>query len=218
VAVTERAADTESGRSFRPGSRRRTRIAAGVAIAAVAVAGNVLVYASLDNTSQVVQFVDNVYAGERIASSDVRVIEVDGDITSANLVPADQLGSIVDQYARTFIPSGSLASVYVVQRAPLVAGGTAVVAIAPSGGRIPSGLTERSRIGIVIGEAPDLVQVEGRVVAVDRDDEGAANLSVEVAVADAAVVAAAQDLYIVLLDPGTDPAIATDTSETENGG
>lgn len=215
MAVTERPAETEPGRSFRPGSRRRTRIAAGVAIAAVAVAGNVLVYASLDDTTEVVQFVDNVYAGERIATSDVRVIEVDGDITTANLVPADQLGSIVNQYARTFIPSGSLASIYVVQSAPLVGGGTAVVAVSPSGGRVPSGLTERSRIGVVIGEPPDLVQIEARVVAVDRDDEDTASLSVEVGEADAAVVAAAEDLYVVLLDPGTDPAIVTGDNQPE---
>jgi hypothetical protein len=181
----------------------------------VAVAGNVLVYASLDDTTEVVQFVDNVYAGERVATSDVRIIEVDGDITTANLVPADQLGSIVNQYARTFIPSGSLASVYVVQSAPLVGGGTAVVAVSPSGGRVPTGLTERSRIGVVIGEPPDLVQIEARVVAVDRDDEDTASLSVEVAEADGAVVAAADDLYIVLLDPGTDPAIVTDDAQSE---
>lgn len=218
MAVTERSPDGESGRSFRPASRRRTRIAAGVAIAAVAVAGNVLVYASLEDTTEVVQFVDNIYAGERIASSDVRLVEVDGDITTANLVPADELGSIVDQYARTFIPSGSLASVYIVQSDPLVGIGTAVVAVDPADGRVPSGVTERSRIGIVIGEAPDLVQIEGRVVALDRDDEEGARLSVEIAEADAAVVAAAADPDVVLLDPGVDPATSTDASPAGTGG
>ena len=212
MAVSDPAAEPESARGFRPAARRRTRIAVGVAIAAVAVAGNVLVYASLDDTTEVVQFTDNVHAGERVTGGDVRLIEVDGDITTANLVPADQIGSIVDQYARTFIPSGSLASLYVVQNTPLVSGGMAVVAVAPSGGQLPFGLSERSRVGIVIGEAPDLVQVDGRVVAVSRDDDGAGSLSVEVTEGAAARVAAAEDVYLVLLDPGTDPAVAASTA------
>ena len=112
---------------------------------------------------------------------------------------------------------------YVVQGDPLVGAGSAVVAVAPTGGRLPSGLTERSRVGIVVGEAPDLVQIDGRVVAVNRDDEDAANLSVEVASADAPTVAAAEDVHLVLLDPASDPAIdaASDTdgpATTESGG
>lgn len=202
-------AEPAAGRGFRPASRRRTRIAAGVAVAAIAVAGNTWVYASLDDSTEVVQFVDNVRAGELISRGDVRTVEIGDDITSANLVPADQIGTIVNQYARTFIPSGSLASVYVVQSDPLVGSGTAVVAVAPSGGLLPSGLTERSRVSVVVGEAPELLQVEGRVVRVDRDDDGPTSLSVEVAEVDAALVAAADDLHVVLLDPGDDPAIDT---------
>lgn len=200
-------AEAPSGRGFRPGSRRRTRIAAGVAVAAIAVAGNTWVYASLGGSTEVVQFIDNVRAGELISTGDLRTIEIGDDITSANLVPADQIGTIVNQYARTFIPSGSLASVYLVQGDPLVGSGTAVVAVAPSGGLLPSGLTERSRVGVVVGEAPELVQVDGRVVLVDREDDGATRLSVEVPEADAATVASADDVHVVLLDPGDDPAI-----------
>ena len=193
-------------RGFRPGSRRRARIAGGVAIAAVAVAGNVLVYSSLQDSTEVVQFVDNVAAGELISTADVRIVEIDGDVTSANLVPADDIDAIVNRYARTFIPSGSLASTFVVQSAPLVGPGTAVVAVTPSGDLIPQGLTERSRVQLVFGgEAPTLV--EARVVAVERDESAGANsLSVEVAEADAPVVAAAEELHVVLLDPGVDPA------------
>lgn len=191
-------------RGFRPGSRRRARIAAGVAIAAVAVLANVLIYTSLSDSTQVVQFVDNIRAGERIAGNDVRLVEVDGDVAGANLVPADQLGSIVDQYARTFIPSGSLASVFVVQSDPLVTPGTAVVAVAPADDLVPAGITERSRIRLVL---PDGSGVEGRVVSIERDDAGGASaLSVEVAEADAAVVAGGDDFIVALLDPQVDPA------------
>lgn len=197
---------SEPARGFRPGSRRRARIAAGVAIAAVAVAGNVLVYSSLQDSTEVVQFVDNVAAGELISSADVRIVELDGDVTAANLVPADQIGSIVDQYARTFIPSGSLASTFVVQPNPLVGPGTAVVAVTPSGNLIPQGLTERSRVQLVLG-GESVTLVEARVVAVEPDESaGASSMSVEVPEADAPIVAAAEELHVVLLDPAVDPA------------
>ena len=198
--------DRPEAHGFRPASRRRARIAAGVAIAAVAVAGNVAIYVSLDDSTEVVQFVDNVAAGELIGSDDVRTVEVGGDVATANLVPADQLGSIVNQYARTFIPSGSLASPYVVQSQPLVSPGTAVVAVTPADDLVPRGLTERSHVQLVLdGDPPTLV--EARVVAVHRDDGGrASSLSVEVAEADAPTVAAAGELHVVLLDPGSDPA------------
>ncbi len=191
-------------RGFRPGSRRRARIAAGVAIAAAAVLANVLIYTSLSDTTEVVQFVDNVRAGERIGSADVRLVEVDGDVAGADLVTADQLGSIVNQYARTFIPSGSLASVYVVQPDPLVTAGTAVVAVAPADGLVPTGITERSRVRLVL---PDGGGIEGRVVSIARNDVGGADsLSVEVAEADAAIVAGGDDFLVALLDPQVDPA------------
>ena len=196
-------ADGEA-RGFRPGSRRRARIAAGVAIAAAAVLANVLIYTSLSDSTEVVQFVDNVRAGERIGSADVRLVEVDGDVAGADLVTADQLGSIVNQYARTFIPSGSLASVYVVQSDPLVTAGTAVVAVAPADGLVPTGITERSRVRLVL---PDGGGVEGRVVSIVRNDAGGADsLSVEVAEADAAIVAGGDDFLVALLDPQVDPA------------
>lgn len=204
-------ASTAPGRGFRPGSRRRARIAAGVAIAAVAVAGNVLVYTSLDDTTEVLQFVRNIDAGDRIDATDVRVVELGGDLTSATLVPADQLGLVVNHYARTYIPSGSLASTFVVQPDPVVGEGTAVVAVSPDGGRLPRGVTRRSRVLLVIdGDAP--TTVEARVVSADDDGE----LSVEVAEVDAVSVAAAGSVHVVLLDPGLDPATSV-TGEVEDG-
>lgn len=194
-------------RGFRPGSRRRARIAGGVALAAAAVGGNVLVYSSLDDPTEVVQFVSNIDAGERIGPDDVRVIELDGDLATANLVPADQAGLIVDQYARTYIPSGSLASVFVVQAAPLVSPGTAIVAVAPEGGRLPRGIQERSRVLLADADADadSGRTVEARVVAVPDED---GPLSVEVAVDDAALLAAAESVAVILLEPGVDPATA----------
>lgn len=188
-------------RGFRPGSRRRARIAGGVALAAAAVGGNVLVYSSLDDPTEVVQFVSNIDAGEQIGADDVRIIELDGDLATANLVPADQVSVIVNQYARTYIPSGSLASVFVVQGSPLVSPGTAVVAVAPEGDRLPRGIQARSRV--LLADADSSAAVEARVVAVP--EEGGA-LSVEVALADAATIATADSVVVVLLQPGADPA------------
>ncbi|MEZ5298220.1 MAG: SAF domain-containing protein [Ilumatobacteraceae bacterium] len=205
MTVDDRADVRADVRGFRPGSRRRARIAAGVAIAAGAVLANVLIYTSLDDTTEVVQFVDNVRAGELIGSDDVRLVEIDTGVDGADLVTADELGRIVNQYARTFIPSGSLASVYLVQPDPLVTPGTAVVAVSPDDGLIPTGITERSRVRLVLGEAE--ATVDGRVVSIDRDDAGGArSLSVEVAEADAPRVASAAELAVTLLDPQSDPA------------
>lgn len=208
MAMTDRAPRTDdaAARGFRPGSRRRARIAAGAAIAAAAVGGNVLVYSSLNDTVEVVQFADNVNAGDQIASDDVRIVEFDGDVASANLVRADRIGTVVGQYARTFIPSGSLASPFVVQSGPLVAEGSAVVAISPAGNLLPRGVGERSRVQLVLGTG-ELVLVDGRVVSVNRTESGgAASLSVEVAPADAPRVAAAETIHVVLLEPDVDPA------------
>jgi hypothetical protein len=197
-----------AARGFRPGSRRRARIAAGAAIAAAAVGGNVLVYSSLNDTIEVVQFADNVNAGDRIASADVRVVEFKGDIASANLVRADQIGLIVNQYARTFIPSGSLASPFVVQSGPLVTEGSAVVAVSPAGNLLPRGVSERSHVQLVLG-SDELTLVDGRVVSVNRSEGvGATSLSVEVTTVDAPRVAAADTIHVVLLEPDVDPATA----------
>ncbi len=194
------------GRGFRPGSRRRARIAAGVAVAAAAIGGNVLVYASLSDTTSVVQFVDNVAAGDQITHDDVRIVEVDGDVEAASFVPADQIGSIVAHYARTFIPSGTMASRFVVQSSPLVTPGSAIVAVTPDRNLVPEGLTERSLVRLVIGE-DELTLVDARIVAIDRNDTGGAvSLSVEVHEPDAPTVASADQLRIVLLDPDVDAA------------
>jgi hypothetical protein len=208
-------ADAEP-RGFRPASRRRVRIATGVALAAVAIGGNVLVYSALDDTTEVLQVVRNVRAGDAITSDDLRVVEVDLDPT-VPVVEADDIGLVVGRYARVFIASGTLMVPQLVQSAPLVTVGAGVVAVEVRPSRVPSGLVERSRVMLVV--VPDDADVDpfvttGRVVARGTDVDGVsgvAALSVEVAEADAARVAAADDVRVVLLDPGVDPA-------TEQGG
>ncbi len=83
-------------RGFRPTSRRRARIAAGAVLAAVAIGGNVLLYSSLDDQTEVLQVVRNVRAGETVTSDDLRIVEVDVD-PSVPVVEADDIGLVVNQ-------------------------------------------------------------------------------------------------------------------------
>lgn len=197
---------------FRPTSRRRSRIAAGAMLAAVAIGGNVLLYASLDDTTAVLQLTDNIRAGEQITMADLRTVEVEVDPTVPT-VAADDLALVVGQYATTYIAAGSLLFDGLVQARPLVTSDAGVVAVEVAPTRLPAGLLERSRVQVVIVRDDDLTVVEARVVAIGRNAEGggSGSLSVEVAIGDAAAVAAAGDVRIVLVDPATDPV-------TEEGG
>lgn len=199
-------------KGFRPASRRRARIAGGAALAAVAIGGNVLVYASLDDRTEVLQVVTDIAAGEVVTADDLRIVEVDVDPT-VPVVAAEDIGLVVDHHARVHLSSGTLLSPLVVQPAPLVAAGTAVVAVEIRPTQVPSGVRERSLLELVVlsagDPAGDELRTRARAVTRPADVEGVSGLvsmSVEVAVDDAARVAAADEIRIVLLEPGIDPA------------
>jgi len=202
-----------AARGFRPISRRRARVAAGVALAAAAIGGNVLIYTSINQSTEVVQLVTNVRAGEQISVADLRIVEADLDPTVPS-VAAVNLSSLVGQYARTYLPAGSLIIPQVVQPNPLVGAGNGVVAIVVSGGGTPAGLIERSRVQLVYGEGDAMVVVEGRVVArgAGTGDVADEELTVEVPVDAAAALAAADDVRVVLLDADVDPALPATAS------
>lgn len=213
----------ERSRGFRPMSRRRARIAAGAALAAVGVGGNVLVYSSLGDTQEVLQVTSDIRPGELLTAADMRVVAVDLDPT-VPVLPASQLAAVVNQYARVYIASGTLLVDTFVQPRPLVSDGHDVVAVEIRATRVPAGLRERSLVMLVIpaagsvaGEGVSTALVQGRVVSrgelgAESSGSGAAivTLSVEVPIADAAVVAAADDVRVALLDPGVDEAIEAD--------
>ncbi len=202
----EASAERGQPRGFRPASRRRSRVAAGAALAAVAIGGNVLLYTTLDDKTEVLQLVANVRAGERVTSADLRIVEVDLDPTIPS-VAADDIGVVVDQFARVFLPSGSLIYPGLVQAEPLVSDGAGVVAVQVTPTLQPAGLTTRSQVLLVIGDADELRTISARVVRLGSTDGGdAGSLSVEVPVADGPIVAAAGDVRLVLIDPGTDAA------------
>lgn len=176
----------------------------------MAIGGNVLVYASLDRSTEVVQLVANVRAGDQISAADLRIVEADLDPTVPSVAGAD-LGALVGQYARTYLPAGSLIIPQVVQPSPLVSAGSGVVAVVATGGGIPAGLIERSRVQLVYSEGDALNVVEGRVVSrgmpTSTGDVADGALTVEVAADAAAALAAADDVRVVLLDGDVDPAL-----------
>jgi SAF domain len=200
-------------RGFRPTSRRRSRIAAGVALGAVAVAGNVLVYSSLDDRQAVLQVVRDIPAGTQISAADLRPVAVAVD-ASVRTVPADLLDATAGRYARVRLVAGSLLVHEALQDEPLVARDAAVVAVQVPSGQVPTGTRERSRVELVLPRDDNVddtepVVVTGRLVGLPTEPEsvtGLVSLSVEVAIADVPSVAGAESVGIALLGPGTDPA------------
>ncbi len=211
-------ADRAEARGFRPASRRRSRLAAGAILAAIAIGGNVLLYASLDDTTEVLQLVRNVRAGEVVTSDDLRIVDVDLDPT-VPAVAADDIALVVNRYARVYLPSGTLIFDQLVQPTPLVSDGAGVVAVEIRATRVPAGLSTRSQVLVVVVEegSSELFVTDGRVVRRGAEGEDGGALSVEVAVADAPRVAAADDVRVVLVDPGIDPATEQGAGQEGDG-
>ena len=198
------------GRGFRPSARRRNRIAAGVALGAAAIGGNVLAYTSVSNSDTAVQVVRDIPAGEQITADMLRVVDADLD-GSVAVVPGDEVELLPGRYAKVRIVSGSLIVGPALQADPLVSPGRSVVAVRIADGRLPTGLRERSQVQIVIpsDDAPPTV-IEARTVGLPVEGElasGDRSLSLEVDEADGPTVVAADDVRIVLLEPDPDPAV-----------
>jgi hypothetical protein len=207
------AAGTAPEPGFQPAARRRNRIAAGVALAAVAIGGNLYVYSTLDRAEPVVQAVRDVPAGEQITADMLRTVDADVD-TTVNVIAGDRLDSLVGSYAKVRLVAGSLVTDAALQPTPLVTPGTSVVAIQVADGSLPVGLRERVPVMLVVpadGSGPEIspTSISGRVVGLPTDTSsalGVQSLSVEVATSDAATIAAADDVRVVLVEPTEDPA------------
>ena len=200
---------------FAPASRRRNRIAAGVALAAIAVGANILVYSSVNNSEPAVQAVVDVPAGAQITGDMLRTVDVDAP-SSVNLVPGDQLDSLVGAYAKVRLVSGSLVTPQSVQATSLVGPGNSVVAIQVDEGALPVGLRERVPVQLVIPQVAgataaattDPTVIDGVVVALPiatASALGRQSLSVEVVAAAAPIVAAAAVVRVVLSEPTFEP-------------
>ena len=209
------APDQAVGPRFRPAARRWNRIAVGLALGALAIAVNLLVYANLNDSESVVQVVQDVPAGEQLEASMLRTVEADLD-SSVNVVAGSDLAGLIGTLARVRLVSGSLVTPQSVQTQPLISAGKAVVAIQVTDGSIPVGLRERVPVELVVpardavGDASAPSVVAGRVVGLPAETSnalGTLSVSVEVAADDAASIAAADDVRIVLAEPSIDQAV-----------
>lgn len=191
---------------FRTTGRRRRRLAAGLALGALAIAGNVFAYTSLDSAEPVVQAVRDIPAGEQLSRDAFRTVEVDVD-RDVNVVPADQLESLVGTYAKVRIVSGSLLVPQAVQSTPLVEPGRAVVAVLVEPGELPIGLRERVPVQVVVpARSPEEAAEVFEAVTVGLPTAttsalGEQSLSLEVVADDAAAIAAADRVRVVLVEP-----------------
>ncbi|MFT6762747.1 MAG: hypothetical protein ACJAXA_001398 [Candidatus Aldehydirespiratoraceae bacterium] len=214
----------ETTRGFRPNSRRRNRIAAGVALGAAAIGGNLLVYSSLNDTTAVVQAVRDIPAGSQITLDMFRVVDVDIDPTVPTIGGA-QLSLLTGQYARTRIASGSLVVGVAIQPDPLVEAGKAILAIEIDKDLVPTGVRARSSLEIVtftnnnVASEPVVAEaIPARAMSTATDSAsggGTVSLSIEVDATQAVQVATADVVRVVLLPPG--PDAATDAAPEEGG-
>lgn len=192
---------------FRPSARRRNRIAAGVALGAVAIGGNLLVYSSLDDTTAAVQAIDNIPAGTQVTEDMFRAVEIDVD-PSVPTVDADRLTAIVGQYAKVRIVSGQLVVPVAFQPTPLVNAGHAIVAIEVDADLVPTGVRERSTLQLVLIDDEGVTRsIPARATEVPIDSvsgNGTVSLSVEVVGDDAPEIATAEVVTVVLVPPTPD--------------
>jgi hypothetical protein len=209
-AVPRRA--TSSPRpAFRPSSRSRVRMAVGTLLSLVAIGVVLFVFSTTDKRIAVLQVVHDIPAGTQLSAADLRPIELTNDPSLAVIKYTD-LSSVVGLYAKVRIVPGGLLALGLLQTAPLVAAGAAVVAVSIPSGELPAGLRERSQVQVVIPATGDKAPPEpvlGRVVGLPVTPDSATgqmSVSLEVAAADAVVVASAERVRVVLLDPGVDPA------------
>jgi hypothetical protein len=197
-----------------------------VALAAIAIGGNLLIYSNLQSAEPVVQTVRDVAAGEQLTSDMFRTVDVDADST-VNLIDGDRLDSLVGRYAKVRLVAGSLVTSESLQTLPLVSPGSSVVAIQVADGSLPIGLRERVPVLLVVPadratDGAGITSIPGRVVGLPTDTTsalGLQSLSVEVAASDAATIAAADDVRVVLVEPSDDPASAVvDATAPDEGG
>ena len=197
---------------FRPTGRARARLVGGILVVLLGVLVSVGVYWRVNRKVAVLQLARDVPAGEQVTVDDLTQVRVSVDGPFA-AIPAGESSSVVGQWAKTRLIAGSLLTRAAVQTSSLVAAGHAVVAVRIPVGELPAGLREQSRVQLVItgpaaastiASAPGPASVEGSMVGVPSAPEAggtSVSISVEVDAHDAAPVAAADRVRVVLIAP-----------------
>ena len=175
---------------------------------------SVAVYWRVNRKVPVLQVVRDVPAGQQVAADDLGQLRIAADGPFAT-IPAGDAGSVVGLWAKVRLVAGSLVTRDQLQATSLVAPGHAVVAVRVPVGELPVGLRERSRLQIVVaaptvaassgGAAVLLPVIDATAVAMPSTPEpggATVSLSVELSVDDAARVAAAERIRLLLIAPG----------------
>ena len=116
----------------------------------------------------------DVLAGEQITDADLQVVSMSSD-DDIPTVPASQRSTIVGQYARVRLLSGSLLAADSVQPRPIVDPERVLMSVVVPVGLVPVGLREQSRVVLVVtpptsgGVRPPPVLVEAVVASVPRN-------------------------------------------------
>lgn len=197
----------EAAPSLRPSAKARGRLAAGVLLGVLGVLVNLAVYRGLNDKTPVLRLARDVPAGQQVVADDFTTVKIAAD-GGFRAVPAGDVNSVVGSYAKVRLVAGTLLAAESLQPDPLVASGSAVVAVTVGSGELPVGLRERSRVRLVLtaGMTGGVVDpVEGVTVGLPVTPVGGAgnqvSVSVEVPSGDANRVAAAERVRLVLLDP-----------------
>ena len=158
----------------------------------------------VNDKSAVLQLARDVPAGQQLTSDDFRSVEIGSD-SAFRSVPAGDINAVVGSYAKVRLIAGTLLAREALQAGPLVAAGASVVAVTVPSGEVPIGLRERSRVSVVMVASDRSSQsVEGQIVGLPTasTSSGQVSVSIELAATDAAAVASAEKVRLVLLDPG----------------
>lgn len=117
--------------------RRPRLLALSVALMAAGALGGGYLITGLSNTQQVLALRETISRGEKITAESLVIANVGSD-PALHPVLASDADSVLDQYAATDLPVGSLLTTDAVSRAPVPAPGSSIVGVALKAEQMPS--------------------------------------------------------------------------------
>lgn len=214
--------------------QRPARALLGALLVVGAVVAALTIYTRIGDRREVLAVTRTVLAGEQLSDADLKVVSISSDDGFPS-VPAADRALMVGQYARVRLVEGSLLVTQSVQPDRLVDPTRVLMSVPVPLTGVPVGLREGSRVVLVVtpqtgaGARSAPVLVEAAVAAVPSNlgalvggaevsSTQVVPLSVEVAPRDVALIGAAEEVAVGVLDPSA-PSIAsaTDASGVSGG-
>lgn len=160
AGVAARPRGVPVGRPLSAVRRRRPRwILAGLLAMVIGALGSVVLWTQVADTSSVLRLNRTVYRGEIIRAQDLSPVTV-GRLNGLDALPADAVGTVVGQPARTDIAEGSLLTGASVGREDLPTG-TAVVGLRLAEGRVPRIPLDPGSSVLLVEAAPEQTGTAG---------------------------------------------------------